>query len=261
MLHIPTSQGFTYLPAKNKKIAGNPVQTEKRVNKARDGRDAYNAEFRKAKEEYEDLVKATRLTPQEAAAIYWKAYGQFVVVDSMKTKSRPKRDMQALLAIEDDAASMRTFLGQLDGATAYSLHYHHLGLLREDAEPDKVHCKATMKKWRDAIDEHFPNQPIKAWFQVGDNGRVHVHIIASAPKGKLARIESKKVVQPLYEAEGFISYLFRPYLSWNEESLARRIKAERQRNAEREQFNDKRQLPRTKFTKGVGNKRTRGRYA
>lgn len=194
-------------------------------------------------------LKAQRLPAHTVARLYhdkYCIYDPLPVPDCFRTDRRYKKAQANL------EASMGRLLGLVDAATRYNLHAHHLGLPDATEAPEKIFSRENIEVWKEAIALHIP-APYYWKLQVGSQRRIHAHIIASAPRGKLARIKSEKVIKRLDNAEGFVIYVMRPSLPYSVANHAVRIQAEYDKTGK--------QLPRTSGFIGVGNIRTWGNHA
>jgi hypothetical protein len=78
----------------------------------------------------------------------------------------------------------------------YTLHYHHLGLPKAFARASMIYDRHALKIWRDVLKKHF-KKPYFYRFEVGRDGRLHVHVLADIDAGLLWLPRSGKVVKPI----------------------------------------------------------------
>ncbi len=80
----------------------------------------------------------------------------------------------------------------------YSLHHTHLGLPAECADYRWFFDEKNLKRWRKALEAAFPGAPMKWFFHVGRDNRIHVHLFTDhrcciAPKIKAAAQGKRRV--------------------------------------------------------------------
>ena len=254
------------LPEKNKSAQVEKKKNGERLERYQGARKRLPEEIRQQEYDfysarYNELLKDTTLTADEAAETYWNwttehsQGGWQYPRDAMKCSAN-KREKKTLESLEK---SMGYLLGMVDSANRYNLHASHLDLNPACENPELFFDKENIALWREGIERYVP-LPYYCKLQVGwhfGENRIHPHIIASKPEGKLASIKSERVIKEITNPEGFVDYIQNLGLPWNLKNLKIRISGERERNVRRLETGKKVQLPRTSwYSKGLPNSRT-----
>lgn len=110
----------------------------------------------------------------------------------------------------------------------YSLHWYHLpGLSAADADPRKLRCPKTLARWLKALERALKGSATYRKFEVGDEGQLHIHVLAD--KNALLPDLSRggEVVKQAYDLDGLIAYLSKPAAPYTIENLAVYLEAGR----------------------------------
>ncbi len=128
----------------------------------------------------------------------------------------------------------------------YNLHHHHLGLSKAAAAPELLFDDANIKLWQQAVRAAFTG-PVYWARELGEDGHVHVHVLAGAEAGLLHIPRGGQVAGLVWCLEGLLTYWAKPAAPYTAGNLALWLKAKRRGR-----------LPRMSGTLGLPNTRTWG---
>lgn len=95
----------------------------------------------------------------------------------------------------------------------YSLHlYEHFGLPKSDEEEYLIYDHKHLNILKHILAKHF-QKPYYYCFQVGIEGRLHVHLIADKYAGLLDLKRDTEVIKPVYDFAGLLAYFYEPPVS------------------------------------------------
>lgn len=136
------------------------------------------------------------------------------------------------------------FLWPVPDPYRYNLHAEHLGLPPECAEAALLLCPRNVRWWVRALRAKLKG-PLYWCLEVGENGRVHVHVLAAGDAGLLHLPRGGEVVKRVYNLPGLLEYLGKPAMPYTAGNVALWLIAKRRGR-----------LPKLSGTVRVPNRRT-----
>jgi hypothetical protein len=108
----------------------------------------------------------------------------------------------------------------------YSLHWYHLpGLCERDSDPRKRYMLETRATWLKALRRALRGSCCYWKLEVGDEGRLHIHVLADLDALPPEIPRGGEVVKKVYDPGGLIDYLSKPAAPYTVENLAVWIEA------------------------------------
>lgn len=189
-----------------------------------------------------DLDALTNTDPYEAARQYvarWPDHPPDFFYDS-----GTKRQTYVLEALGGGEGWACRLLSVVPDLHRYNLHAEHLDLPPECAEAARLCCRRNIRRWLQAIRAKLKG-PLYWCLEVGENGRVHVHVLAAGDAGLLHLPRGGEVVKRVYYLPGLLEYWGKPAMPYTAPNMALWLVAKRRGR-----------LPRLSGTVRVPNRRT-----
>jgi hypothetical protein len=180
--------------------------------------------------------------PLDAAATYFARY----------PKHPPdfftdRRRAAARRAFDDGEGWAARLLSCLETPAHFSLHAEHLGLDPSAAAPHLLFDRANVRRWKAAILRHFRG-PCRWRLELGNDGRIHAHVLADLADGPPELPRAGEIVKPCAAYwTAAVSYQLKPALEYTPEHLAIWLEAKKRGR-----------LPRLAGSHGIPQKRTWG---
>lgn len=158
-----------------------------------------------------------------------------------------RRRAAARRAFGDGEGWAARLLSYLETPAHFSLHAEHLGLDPSAAAPHLLFDRANVRLWKQAILRHFRG-PCRWRLELGNDGRIHAHVLADLADGPPELPRSGEIVKPCaHYWTAAVSYQLKPALEYTAANLALWLEARKRGR-----------LPRLAGSHGIPSRRTWG---
>lgn len=131
-----------------------------------------------------------------------------------------KRRVLMLRAFADGEGWACRLLSSVDVLAHYTLHAAHLGLPESAADARHLFDPTNIQCWKHTIKKHFRG-PLRWKLELGEHGRIHVHVLADLRAGLPELPRGGELVKPCaHYLETLVAYLSKPPAPYTAEALA-----------------------------------------